>query len=140
MPINQLIQKKLNEEDLDRVSVNIANQWTAEAGILNDDLNRPGRPLRIRCRNNEIHGAVKENGRWFIYRVGNMANIGNAENLELAFPAEQEIDFIESLGEYESLFEGIYTRSLLYHLLYNDPPSLIVKTRIAGEHGSMLKF
>jgi hypothetical protein len=138
MPINKLIQSKLIEEVLDRVSVNIANQWTAEAGMLNDDLNRPGKPLRRKCRNNEIHGAVKEKGRWFIYRVGSVANNRNAEKLEFAIPAENQIDFIESLGEYEPYFEGIYTRNLLYHLLYSDPPSLVVKTRIAGEHISRL--
>lgn len=138
MDINEFIQSKLSELYLERVSAVTANQWTNEAGILNDDNNRPGRPLRAKCRNNEIHGAVKENGRWFIYMVGSPEENPNPKPLETEIPDHEKIDYIEDISHYEDYFNGIFDRSLLYHLQYNDPVTILVKTRIAGEHISRL--
>ena len=138
MDLNVFIQSKLSELDLERVSVVTANQWTNEAGILNDDDNRPGRPLRVKCRNNQIHGAVKENGRWFIYRVGSHVEKPNPTALKTEIPDHVTIDYIEDISHYEDYFNGIFDRSLLYHLHYNDPVTILVKTRIAGEHISRL--
>jgi hypothetical protein len=137
MSINQLIQSKLIEKDLDRIQVIIANQWTNEAGILKDDLNRPGRPLRRKCRNNEIHGAVKENGLWYIYRVGFHEQEPNT-TLATEVYVHEEINYIEDIGQYEVYFSSILNRTILYNLQNNDPVNLLVKARIAGEHISRL--
>ncbi len=70
MTINECIQRRLVDKELLRVSAMEANGWTAEAGVLNDSVTRPGKPLRKKCREGLIHGARKEDGLWYIYRVG----------------------------------------------------------------------
>lgn len=72
--ISAFIQDRLRADKLESVTAVEAGQWLDKTGLLADDRNRPGKPLRALLRQGLIAGAwqdpPKPYGRWFIGRVG----------------------------------------------------------------------
>lgn len=67
--INSYIQKRLAEENLEKVSAVDAARWLDMADILTDSKSRPGLPLRKMLRQGLIENSHQQaNKRWFIYR------------------------------------------------------------------------
>jgi hypothetical protein len=70
--INRYLQEELRKRKLVEVEVIRAASWLDEAGLLNDDKQRPGRNLRQLCRENKIDGAIQREARyWFVQIKGN---------------------------------------------------------------------
>ena len=73
--ISEFLRDRLRTRPLDRVSAVEAARWLDAAGILRDNPEKPGLPLRkrLRERDGSIIGAQQEpnkpHGRWYIYRV-----------------------------------------------------------------------
>ncbi len=68
--INRYIQARRHREELERVTAIEANRWLAEAGLLRDETDTPGKPLRDLLRGHKIWGAWQDpprsHGQWFI--------------------------------------------------------------------------
>lgn len=68
--INRYIQSRRRREGLKRVTAVEANRWLTEAGLLRDETDTPGKPLRDLLRRQRISGAWQDppgsHGRWFI--------------------------------------------------------------------------
>jgi TDG/mug DNA glycosylase family protein len=68
--ISDWLQEYLKANDLYQLTAVEANRLLAIAGLLPDSTDRPGLPLRKRCREGRVRGAVQEpNGRWFVRRL-----------------------------------------------------------------------
>ena len=65
--ISLYIQQQLRKRKKFEVTAVEAARWLDKAGILKDNPNRPGLPLRNLLRNKQIFGALQKSGRfWFI--------------------------------------------------------------------------
>jgi len=71
--INIFLQDKLKRENQREVTAIDANKWLEAVGLLKDNHQRPGSPLRKLLRSGRIRGAKQKPdrpyGRWFIKRV-----------------------------------------------------------------------
>ena len=71
--INQCLQDRLQEGQLEEVTATTAARWLAEAGLLRDSDAQPGSPLRQLLRAGQILGAHQRpdrpQGRWWIRRT-----------------------------------------------------------------------
>lgn len=73
--IIRFIDDYLRKHDLEGLAVADAARLLNEAGLLPDDGQNPGEPLRKLLRDGEIPHARKEQGRWFIPASGAAASV-----------------------------------------------------------------
>lgn len=70
--IGKFLQEELRRRSLDEVPAVEAARWLDRKGLLPDDRDRPGKPLRQLMRDGEVHGAEqrppKPHGLWFVVR------------------------------------------------------------------------
>ncbi len=80
--INNYIQRRLQQENRNEVSVTVAAQWLDEEGILKDLSTSRGYPLRRYIKRGKIFGVFRRKGRfWFIRKLENYEDIIGAREL-----------------------------------------------------------
>ncbi len=76
--VNKYIQRRLRVDGIQYVIAVEANRWLEGAGLLQDNKQRPGKPLRVLLRKRQIRGAWQDppgpHGRWFIGREPHQAS------------------------------------------------------------------
>jgi len=82
--INNYIQRRLQEENLESVPLKRASAWLAGEGILCDTRSSPGFPLRRHIHRGNILGAVKHK-EWRIFRLPNYEEILDPDDLRDIF-------------------------------------------------------
>lgn len=82
--INNYIQRRLQEENLESIPLKNAATWLAKEGILRDTKSSPGFPLRRHIYRGNILGAVKHKG-WRIYRLAYYEEILDPDDLREIF-------------------------------------------------------
>jgi hypothetical protein len=84
--INNYIQRRLQQENLELVPLKKVAKWLAEEGILQDTLSSPGFPLRRHVGRDNIFGATKIDQRyWVVVRLKKYEEILDSKDLTEIF-------------------------------------------------------
>jgi hypothetical protein len=84
--INNYIQRRLQQENLDAVSLKEAATWLAGEGILKDSGSSPGYPLRRHVKKGNIIGICKKDQKyWIITRLKNYKELLDPSDLKAIF-------------------------------------------------------
>jgi predicted DNA-binding transcriptional regulator AlpA len=84
--INNYIQKRLQRENLEEVSVNDAAKWLSDENILKNSKSSPGFPLRRNIKNGNVFGAYQKRSYfWYIRRIKNYENIISVREFKQLF-------------------------------------------------------
>ena len=92
--IIRFIDDYLRKHDLEGLAVADAARLLNEAGLLPDDGQNPGEPLRKLLRDGEIPHARKEQGRWFIPASGAAASGESASPTSVSGPTVSRLKII----------------------------------------------
>lgn len=85
-PINNYIQRRLQRENLQEVSVVTAAKWLADAKVLKNWVLNPGYSLRRHLYRGNVFGAYKKgNYYWYIKRIVGYQEILSTEDLSVIF-------------------------------------------------------
>lgn len=112
--INNYIQRRLQEENLESVPLKSAATWLAREGILRDTKSSPGFPLRRHIHRGNILGAAKHKG-WRIYRLPYYEEILDPDDLRDIFGLRSRTSIYRKIKEEQIPYirnsrKGIYFR------------------------------
>lgn len=120
--IIRFIDDYLRKHDLEGLAVADAARLLNEAGLLPDDGQNPGEPLRKLLRDGEIPHARKEQGRWFIPGSGAVAN----DQTEAGAPVA-----VAGVGRLKILLRLLY--AILFLLVF-EILRLVVQVTVLGQY------
>lgn len=120
--IIRFIDDYLRKHDLEGLAVADAARLLNEAGLLPDDGQNPGEPLRKLLRDGEIPHARKEQGRWFIPASGVVADVEKVADVPVA---------AAGVGRLKVLLRLLYT---ILFLLVFEILRLIVQVTVLGQY------
>ena len=135
--INNYIQRRLQRENLEEVSVIEASKWLSEEKILSDSYSSPGFPLRRNIQRGNIFGAYKKsNYYWYIRRESNYENIISIGEFKQFFLLKSRTSIYRKID-----FENIPKKKLKSGRIYFSVTELMkwsMKDYINILHGKML--
>lgn len=128
--INRFIQEKLLDLSLEKVKLTDAAKWLDEEGLLKDNPNHPGSPLR-NIIETKIKGAKKDKSRWYLYPVNEKTKVKKV--VPKKTPKEEKstanVKMTEYQGSLKQLNEMTKDKKAIDERFKNDPVGLIACIR-----------
>jgi hypothetical protein len=140
-PINNYIQRRLQKENLQEVTLVTAAKWLEEANILKDGVLSPGYPLRRHLYRGNIFGAYKKgNYYWYIKRIEDYQEILSTEELSEIFGLKSRTSLYRKIRKENIPFvqrrrKGIYFKQadVIKWALERDRLDVVEKIRLLEE-------